>query len=229
MSEPNRELHLYQQFLDEQVAFVDQPFNVPREFAERDDSLPSKVLVGFSRRLNIELKKRCLAAFNEQSRAQFFRQIKYNQLYAHSSASTIPVKVPTKDTLSGDWIETFPAEWPVDESSAVSTQLIKRYTTLRERMLRLQLSLKYAQDKHRHYKTLHETSTSLDVPTMGKYLEVQASKCQNELRDVRLAMAQLSAIMKKKTPAIKRQISNRQEQPSATTANSTVLSMLDKA
>ncbi|KAJ1908061.1 hypothetical protein IWQ60_011750 [Tieghemiomyces parasiticus] len=197
-------------FIDQQAPFLDQPFEIPTEFQEKEDAIPDLVLQGLTQRINVELRKRCLASINQQTRNQLLWQLKCREINDQAMVPVVPVTLPPAGDL-GD------------------KRAVQRYAQLRSRLARLQKSLRYMKDKHRHYEKLQALAATLDVPVMREHVKLQGGSYQAELGALQTTIGELSRILTRRSGDIVKilqSVDPADEETDIPDANQALLAML---
>ncbi|KAJ1976417.1 hypothetical protein H4R34_003986 [Dimargaris verticillata] len=97
MAASNADFDDCQRFVADQIRFLEQPFEIPDDFYAVDAGIPKRVLDGFARRLNIELRKKGLESFGRQAQHGLFRTLKLIQLAQKPVANVVRVTLPPAD------------------------------------------------------------------------------------------------------------------------------------
>ncbi|KAJ1660109.1 hypothetical protein IWQ61_000907 [Dispira simplex] len=192
----------YEFFLDEQINFLEQPFEIPSDFYDSPEGIPPTVLEAVTRRLNVEIRKRCRASFNQQSRTQVLRELFVSRLTSQPLTPVVWLPVLPGSGPTREWLKLLPAEWPVTGDSAVDQDKRERFIQLQRRLSMLVRSLEYIRERCRHYDQLQRLTSRLHVPTMTEYVQLAHRQPVEEARQLRATLDQLNRVVKAQEPLL---------------------------
>ncbi|KAJ1978426.1 hypothetical protein H4R35_001910 [Dimargaris xerosporica] len=161
MSATSADLDDCQRFVADQIRFLEQPFEIPDDFYAVDDGIPKRVLDGFARRLNIELRKKGLASFSRQAQHELFRTLKIIQLAQKPVENVVRVTLPPTDPC--------------------------KYESLWQRVAERQQQLRGTLIKHQHYQALSVAASQLDVTAMQQTIDLRLHDRSRALEDLNRA------------------------------------------
>ncbi|KAJ1959104.1 hypothetical protein IWQ62_004744 [Dispira parvispora] len=192
----------YEFFLDEQINFLEQPFEIPSDFYDSPNGIPPTVLEAVTRRLNVELRKRCRASFNQQSRTQVLRELFVSRLTSQPLTPVVQLPALPRSGPTREWLRLLPEEWPVTEDSTADQDKRERFIQLRRRLSTQVRSLEYICERCRHYDHLQRLAARLHVPTMTQYVQLAHEESVDEARQLRATLDQLNRVVKAKKPLL---------------------------